>query len=78
MEVRGATPDGVLRFQLPAVNVTATYVLDDGSEQFLAPLDTVLIEPDAGRVVLVWRAVVASDKKTMRVREDTPTVTSDA
>jgi len=74
VEVRGATPGGVVRFELPAVRVTVTHTLDAGARPCPAPLDTVLIEPDAGRVVLVWRSVLACDKKTLRVREVTPTV----
>jgi hypothetical protein len=74
VEVRGATPNGLLRFRIPEVRVTVTYTLDSGSQPRPAPLDTVLIEPDAGRVVLVWRSALACDKKALRVREVAPAV----
>jgi hypothetical protein len=69
VEVRGATPSGLLRFQLPLASVRVTFMLDDAPQVRPADLDTVLIEPDAGRVVLVWRSALRCDKKTLRVRE---------
>jgi hypothetical protein len=67
VELRGAHPSGALRFRLPGVRVQATYVVNGGSEVRPAPLDTVLIEPDAGRLVLVWRAALPCDKRALRV-----------
>jgi hypothetical protein len=69
VEVRGATPSGVLRFQLPGIRVQVTYLLDHSPQVRPANLDLVLIEPDAARLVLVWRAVLPCDKKALRVRE---------
>ena len=74
VEVLGALPDAVpLRFRLPAVRMTATYALG-GPQARPAHLDTVLIEPDARRVVLVWRAALAVDKQALRVSEIRATV----
>jgi hypothetical protein len=67
--LRGLTADGVLQFHLPAVAPSVTYRLDDGRVERPALLDTVILEPDAGRVVLVWRAALVCDKKALRVRE---------
>jgi hypothetical protein len=69
VEVRGATPSGVLRFELPPLRVEITYVLDHAPEIQPANLDTILIQPDDGRVLLVWRAVLRCDKKVLRVNE---------
>jgi hypothetical protein len=69
VEVRGASPSGLLRFQLPGVAVKITYLLDRAPQVRPAHLDLVLIEPDAARVVLLWRAVLACDKKALRVSE---------
>ncbi len=74
VEVRGATPSGLLRFQLPPVRVEVTYVLDHAPQVQPANLDTVLIEPDESRVVLVWRAALRCDKKALRVNEVRPAV----
>jgi hypothetical protein len=72
VDIRGASPGGVLSFRLPAIRVQVTFVVDGRSEIRSANLDTVLIEPDAGRVSLVWRAVLACDKKVLRVNEIRP------
>ena len=75
MEVHGATPGGVpLRFRLPAVRMTVAFTLDGGPQPVPAALDTVLVEPDAGRVLLTWRAALACDKRALRVREVRATV----
>lgn len=69
VEVRGASPSGLLRFQLPELRVNVTYLLDRSPQVRPANLDLVLIEPDASRVILVWRAVLQCDKKALRVSE---------
>ncbi|MBX6362555.1 MAG: DUF2169 domain-containing protein [Gemmatimonadetes bacterium] len=69
VEVWNATPSGYLACRLPAFRIQVTYVLDDRSEVRTANLDTVLLEPDAGRLVVVWRTVLRCDKKLLRVRE---------
>jgi len=74
IEVRGATPTGVFRVQLPPVRVEVTYLLDQSPRVEPANLDTVVIEPDENRLVLVWRAAMRCDKKALRVREVRPAV----
>ncbi len=69
VDVRGATPHGVLQFQLPTVRVLVTYRLTSGSEQRAGVLDTLVVEPDAARVVLVWRTRLTCDKKALKVQE---------
>ncbi|HEU4456418.1 MAG TPA: DUF2169 domain-containing protein [Longimicrobium sp.] len=71
VDVIGATPAGRLTFRLPALPVAVEYALDGGKESPPVRLDTVLVEPDAARVVLVWRTVLACDKKLLKVREIT-------
>jgi hypothetical protein len=67
--VEGASPSGVLRFRLPVVDVSLTYVVDGASEVRPVVLDTVVIEPDLDRLQLVWRGVLQCDKKALRVSE---------
>ena len=43
--------------------------LNAGTEQRPGVLDTVLIEPDAQRFVMIWRSILSCDKKTLKVRE---------
>jgi hypothetical protein len=68
VEVVGASPRGPMRFHLPAYRVEVAYALDARSHVRPARLDTVSIEPDDARLVLVWRAALACDKKALRVR----------
>jgi hypothetical protein len=57
----GVTPTGGLAFTLPgAPPPRARIALRQGGDQELATnLDTVIIEPDEGRVMLIWRAHLA-------------------
>lgn len=69
VDISGATPGGVLRFQLPVVRMAIAYVVD-GDTQLVPPvLDTVLIEPDASRLILVWRAALRCDKLLRKVQQ---------
>ena len=69
IQVQGATPSGLLKFQLPPARIEVTFVLDDAPQAVPANLDTVVIEPDQNRVALVWRAALRCDKKVLRVKE---------
>jgi hypothetical protein len=69
VDLRGFTPAGVLQFQLPPVVPRIAYRMDDAQQERPAVLDTVIVEPDAARVCLVWRAALVVDKKALRVRE---------
>jgi hypothetical protein len=77
IDVRGATPSGRLRFALPACSVQVTYRLSSGVQESPVVLDTVIVEPDAPRVVLVWRASLRCDKKALKVDEVKTTVASE-
>jgi len=78
VEVRGVTATGVLRFPLPTVRVQAEYRLENATEVRPAVLDTVIIEPDANRLVMVWRAALPCDKKVFKVREVAASLAADA
>ena len=69
MDLRGFTPSGVLRFALPTLELAASYHFDSGTETAPPVLDTVIIEPDAGRLMMVWRAALPCDKRVLKVRE---------
>jgi hypothetical protein len=55
--VTGATPRGTLSFMLPAQPPPAVRVTlrDRVAHRLVTNLDTVIVEPDAPRVVLLWR-----------------------
>lgn len=65
----GVSPHGAVRFTLPQLRVSMSHWLNTGTEQRPGVLDTVLIEPDAQRCVMVWRSILSCDKKTLKVRE---------
>lgn len=71
VDITGVTPAGRLAFRLPTLGLAVDYRLDGATESPPLNLDTILIEPDAARVILVWRTVLACDKKLLRVREIT-------
>jgi hypothetical protein len=68
-EVRGATPGGWLRFNLPTVRPRVVYSRAAESQERPVTLDTVIVEPDAGRVVMLWRASMTCDKAALKVSE---------
>jgi hypothetical protein len=68
VEVTNATSSGTLRFHLPNVRLQVTYRLGGAGHVRPANLDTVLIEPDRGRLILVWRTVFPCDKKALQVQ----------
>lgn len=76
VDIRGATPSGILQFVLPDVRVQFTYKRQSAETIRLGVLDTVLIEPDDQRLVLVWRAALACDKQLLKVREVEATLLS--
>jgi hypothetical protein len=69
IELRGLTPNGLLQFALPLLGIRAAYRLESSTQERAGVLDTVIIEPDTGRVIMIWRAALRCDKKSLKVRE---------
>jgi hypothetical protein len=69
VELYGVSPAGPIRGALPRVRVDVSFVVDGAEQPRQAALDTVLLEPDAGRMQLVWRAALPCDKKALSVSE---------
>lgn len=69
VEVVGASQSGPMKFRLPMLDVSVDYIIDGGREPRPANLDTVLIQPDSGQLIMSWRAVLPCDKKALRVSE---------
>jgi hypothetical protein len=69
VELRGVTPSGFARFALPSISIEAQYHLPNKTETRPASMDTVIIEPDNARLVLVWRTALPCDKQALKVRE---------
>ena len=69
VEIDGASRDGLLRFRLPMIDLAVTYLIDATTETRTPVLDTILIEPDAERMQLVWRTVLPCDKRALQVKQ---------
>ncbi|MFO1287400.1 MAG: DUF2169 domain-containing protein [Rubrivivax sp.] len=68
MELRGFTQGGPLRFDLPRLTLDASFDFDGKPQARPLNLETVLFEPDAGRLQMLWRAGLAVDKKLLKLR----------
>ena len=59
VELVNLTPDGQTSFELPAIDIPVEFTTRDFERiEKLPVLDTILIEPDLKRVVLVWRTSI--------------------
>lgn len=72
--VQNASPTGDLSFPLPRRRLDVVAIVKGFVTHHDAPLDLVVIEPDAGRVTLTWRAAVECSRnllhlETVRVAE---------
>jgi hypothetical protein len=61
--ITNASREGTLELALPAATVMATFHVDGRATEKPCDLDTVVIEPDLGRVMLTWRAHVRCHRK---------------
>jgi hypothetical protein len=68
VELRGFTQGEPLRFDLPALTLDATFDFDGRPRSRPLNLESVLFEPDAGRLQMLWRAGLAVDKKLLKLR----------
>jgi hypothetical protein len=59
VELINLTPAGKLRFALPKVCLTFSTHIDNRVEEHRSRLATVIIEPDAPRVIMVWQTSLA-------------------
>jgi hypothetical protein len=71
IEMHGVTPEGPIAFTLPSVRLVIDVVVAGASEQPVANLETVLLEPDANRVCFTWRAALLCDRKVLKVEKIT-------
>ncbi len=67
VEIRNATKDGVLAFNLPSCVPRLDFLFDGKEHRPALNLDTVVIDPDAGRLWMIWRACHVVDKKLLRL-----------
>jgi len=68
--LRNLTPTRICRFNLPVRRMPVTFFSHGGAEKTVAAeIDTVLIEPDAGRFSLVWRTNLRLERSIFDVKE---------
>jgi len=63
------TPERLLVLTVPAVEIPVTYYFRDKTELVEPKLDTFLIEPDEGRVLITWRCRIILGRKLNALRE---------
>lgn len=63
------TPDGTLKFTIPQVKVPLLFRFTDKEVEVKPNLDTLIIEPDERRFILIWRANVPIGRKLNALRE---------
>ena len=69
VQMIGMQPDGRMEFALPSLRPRILFHLGLAPDEPPVMLDTVIIEPTARRLQLVWRAALPCDKRTLKVRE---------
>jgi hypothetical protein len=61
--LEGVSPDGPIAFSLPSYRLLARCTFARRVERRLMTLDTVYLEPDERRLVLIWRATFAAHRE---------------
>lgn len=69
VEIIGASPEGVHRFNLPVCRLAVTALIAGQAHQPSLQLETVLLEPGEGRFCMLWRGAVPCDKKALKVEQ---------
>jgi hypothetical protein len=66
------TPAGRTSFKLPAIDVPVTFYYKNSVEkQTRSIIDTVILEPDLNRFMLVWRSTIPLRKNIFELAEAT-------
>ncbi len=69
ISVEGATADGPLQFAVPYVRLAIEATVAGAVQRPVANLETILVEPDANRVALTWRAALPCDRQVLKVEK---------
>jgi hypothetical protein len=69
VKLTNLTPEGLLEFSLPILTVPVKLIYKTHQEDIYTICDTVIIEPDARRCILVWRASTCVKGKPTNLRE---------
>lgn len=69
VSITGVTPKGRWTFTLPTLKVPVKLVSRAASVDAPSVIDTLILEPDAGRFLMVWRATSPLTGKPSRIRQ---------
>jgi hypothetical protein len=69
VQVANASPYGPLGFRLPVCRMEAVVSIAGNKEKPPLNLETLLIEPDHMRFSMLWRGIVACDKKALKIEQ---------
>jgi hypothetical protein len=72
--IQGASQRGPVQLTIPRCSLRTAVKIAGRSETPPPNLETVLLEPDANRMCMTWRAQVPCDKQALKVEEITVTV----
>ena len=71
IDIEGCAPDGPISFQVPASPLDLTIQVAGAPQRPSANLETLLIEPDANRLCMTWRAALPCDRQVLKVEKVT-------
>jgi hypothetical protein len=69
VRIDGMTPDAPIAFAIPAVRLSIEATVAGATQTPTANLETILIEPDANRASLTWRAAIPADRQVLKVEK---------
>src|SRR5262249_54409151 len=69
VEIQGVTPNGPVAFALPAAPLKLEVKIAGAMQQPPVDLETLLIEPDANRLCMTWRAALPCDRQALKVEK---------
>ena len=69
VEIHGASADGPLSFTVPNSPLQVEVAVDGSTQRPTANLETLLIEPDANRLCMSWRATLPCDRQVLKVQK---------
>lgn len=69
VELAGFTAGAPIRFELPQCGLELEFEFNGAALPVTPQLEMVLFEPDAGRFQMLWRAVLAVDKKLLKLKQ---------
>ena len=69
VDLLNVSQEGAQRFALPRCELGATVKIAGVPERPPLRLETMLLEPGAGRLCMTWRGAVGCDKRTLKVEE---------